>query len=146
VALFLLERVAPRLSVDQAWHRLTDWQRHAGVVPLTRISVLTPPPNHEGTTFVGRTGIGPLGFDDPMEVVVWQPPPGHTPARCRLVKRGRLLRGWAEIRVHPHTAGGARVVWEEDLRVRGFPRLLDPVVERGARLAYGHAVDRLLAG
>lgn len=92
----------PRLSVDQAWQRLTDWPLHADVVPLTRITVLTEPPSHEGTAFVGRTGVGPLGFDDPMEVTAWEPPPEHTPARCRLEKHGRLLRGWVEFRVHPH--------------------------------------------
>lgn len=102
MTLFRLERLAPRLSVDQAWQRLTDWPLHADVVPLTRITVLTEPPSHEGTAFVGRTGVGPLGFDDPMEVTAWEPPPEHTPARCRLEKHGRLLRGWVEFRVHPH--------------------------------------------
>ncbi|MBA5220616.1 SRPBCC family protein [Streptomyces griseoaurantiacus] len=144
MTLFRLERLAPRLSVDQAWQRLTDWPLHADVVPLTRITVLTEPPSHEGTAFVGRTGVGPLGFDDPMEVTAWEPPPEHTPARCRLEKHGRLLRGWAEFRVHPHPPGGARVVWEEDLRVRAVPRLMDPAVRAGARRAYGYAVDRLL--
>lgn len=144
VALFQLERVAPRLTVDQAWQRLTDWPRHADVAPLTRITVLTEPPTHEGTAFVGRTGVGPLGFDDPMEVTAWEPPPEHTPAHCRLEKHGRLLRGWVDITIHPHPPGGARVTWQEDLRVRGFPRLLDPTVRLGARRAYGYALDRLL--
>ena len=81
VALILLERESP-YPVDQ-WHRLTKWQRHADVVPLTRLTVITPPPTREGTVFVARSGVGPLAFDDPMEVVVWQPPGDGGPGMCR---------------------------------------------------------------
>ncbi|PZG90195.1 hypothetical protein C1I97_30675, partial [Streptomyces sp. NTH33] len=72
---FSLERTAP-LPVDEAWRRLTRWSRHADTVPLTRITEVTPPPTRVGTVFVARSGIGPLGFDDPMEVTVWRPPAG----------------------------------------------------------------------
>src|SRR5258708_29242872 len=52
---------------EESWRRLTDWPRHAAVVPLTRVTVRTPPPTGEGTVFVARSGVGPLVFDDPME-------------------------------------------------------------------------------
>lgn len=87
MVLILVERVT-RLTVDQAWRRLTDWPRHGAVVPLTRVSVLTPPPTAEGTVFVARTGLGPLTFDDPMRVARWRPP-----TLCRLVKQGGLVTG-----------------------------------------------------
>lgn len=139
MVLLRLERTTP-LPAGQAWLRLTDWPRHAAVVPLTRITVLTPPPTAVGTVFVARTGVGPLAFEDPMEVVVWRPP-----ALCRLVKRGRLVTGWAEIEVHPHGEGGSRVVWREELAVRPLPPLFDPPLGWAARRMFGRAVDGLLA-
>jgi hypothetical protein len=145
VAEFHLQRTAP-LSLDEAWHRLTDWPRHGRAVPLTRVRVLTPPPTAEGTVFVARTGLGPVGFDDRMEVTVWRPPAGDTPGRCRLEKRGRLVRGWAEIEVRPGPGGRARVVWREELDVRLLPALFDGVLARAARHVFGRAVNRLLRG
>jgi hypothetical protein len=98
-----------------------------------------------GTVFVARSGVGPLAFDDPMEVTVWQPPKGETGGRCRLVKHGSLVTGWAEIEVRPHGAGASRVVWREDLRVRGLPTFLDRPLALVARRMFGRAVDALLA-
>ncbi|MGW0993926.1 SRPBCC family protein [Streptomyces sp. NPDC002520] len=141
--LFTLERTAP-LTLDEAWRRLTDWPRHGDVVPLTRITVLTPGPTGTGTRFTARTGIGPLGFEDPMEVTVWLPPRDDEPGLCRLEKRGRVVLGWAEIEVRPGPGGRSRVVWREDLRVRFLPRFLDGVVEGAARSLFGRAVNRLL--
>ena len=43
---FLVQRTAP-LPLDEAWRRLTEWPRHGAVVPLTRVTVTTPPPTHE---------------------------------------------------------------------------------------------------
>ncbi|MFE9093339.1 SRPBCC family protein [Streptomyces sp. NPDC007264] len=138
MVLFHLERVAP-LPAEQAWLRLTDWPRHADVVPLTEVTVLTPPPTAVGTVFVARSGVGPLAVDDPMEVVVWQPP-----TLCRLAKRGRVVTGWAEFEVHPHGEGRSRVVWREDLSVNPLPGLFDRPLGWLARRMFGRAVDALL--
>ncbi|MFJ8544746.1 SRPBCC family protein [Streptomyces sp. NPDC093586] len=140
---FSLERTAP-LPPDEAWRRLTAWHRHGDAVPLTRVTVTTPPPTAVGTVVVARTGIGPLAFDDTMEVTVWEPPRKDAPGRCRLVKRGRLIRGWAEIEVRPGPGGRARVVWREELRVRLLPSLFDGVLGRSGRYVFGRAVNRLL--
>ncbi|MEU9187729.1 SRPBCC family protein [Streptomyces sp. NPDC048484] len=144
MVLFLVRRGTP-LSADDAWRRLTGWERHADVVPLTRVRVVTLPPRGEGTVFVARTGVGRLAFDDRMEVVVWRPPRDGTPGLCRLVKRGRLVVGWAEIEVRPAPEGGSRVVWREELGVRGLPRAFDPLLERAGRWMFGRAVKGLLA-
>ncbi|MFG2884638.1 SRPBCC family protein [Streptomyces sp. NPDC048297] len=141
--LFTLERIVP-LPPGEAWRRLTDWPRHGDVVPLTRITVLTPGPAGAGTRFTARTGIGPLGFEDPMEVTVWLPPDDDEPGLCRLEKQGRVVLGWAEIEVRPAPGGHSRVVWREDLRVRSLPRFLDGLVEVAARRMFGRAVNRLL--
>ncbi|AXG82281.1 SRPBCC family protein [Streptomyces paludis] len=149
MSVFRIDRATP-LPADEAWRRLTDWPAHGRVVPLTRITVLTPGPTRTGTLFTARTGLGPLGFDDPMEVVHWQPPAPGVPGHCRLEKRGRAVTGWAEIRVRddgPAGDGrGARVCWEEDLRFAVLPRPLDPLTARAGRLVFGRAVGRLLRG
>ncbi|MDO0925097.1 SRPBCC family protein [Streptomyces sp. TG1A-8] len=141
--LFTLERTAP-LPAGEAWRRLTDWPRHAGVAPLTRITVLTPGPTRVGTRFAARSAVGPLGFDDVMEVTVWRPPADGGPGLCRLDKRGRVILGWAEIEVRPGPGGRTRVVWREELRVRFLPGLFDGAVDRASRAVFGRAVTRLL--
>ncbi|MFE8011623.1 SRPBCC family protein [Streptomyces antibioticus] len=140
---FQLERTVP-LPLEEAWRRLTEWHRHGDVVPLTRITVVTPPPTREGTVFVARTGVGPLAVDDRMEVTVWCPPEGDEPGLCRLEKRGRIVRGWAEIEVRPGPGGRARVIWREELRVRPLPSAADPLLGSFSRRMYGQAVNRLL--
>lgn len=143
VATFLLERTAP-LPLDETWRRLTAWHRHGDAVPLTRVTVTTAPPTGPGTRLVARTGLGPLAFDDPMEVTVWEPPGDGAPGRCRLEKRGRVVRGWAEIEVRPGPGGRTRVRWHEELSVRLLPAALDRTVERSGRYVFGRAVNRLL--
>lgn len=84
MSLFRVERRVP-LAPEEAWRRLTDWPAHGRQVPLTRTRVLTPGPNGAGTRFTARTGVGPLSFDDPMEVVRWEPrrPAGRERAAWR---------------------------------------------------------------
>ncbi|MDX3853881.1 SRPBCC family protein [Streptomyces sp. AK02-01A] len=141
---FRIDRTTP-LSADEAWRRLTDWPAHADQVPLTTISVLTPGPTRVGTVLVARSALGAAGFDDPMEVVRWQPPAPGLSGHCRLEKRGRTVTGWAEIQVRGE-AGLTRVRWEEELRVGRLPRLLDPLTARAAQAVFGRVVGRLLRG
>ncbi|MFJ6664525.1 SRPBCC family protein [Streptomyces sp. NPDC091383] len=140
---FTLTRTVP-LPLDEAWRRITEWPRHRMTVPLTRIRVLTPGPTRVGTRFTARSGFGPLGLDDPMEVTVWRPPAGGDGGLCRLEKRGRVVLGWAEIEVRPGPGGRSRVVWREELRVRLLPRAFDGVVTRTARTVFGRGMNRLL--
>ncbi|MFJ9815715.1 SRPBCC family protein [Streptomyces sp. NPDC101151] len=140
---FSLRRTVP-LPLDEVWRRLTEWPRHGDVVPLTRITVVTPAPTREGTRFVARSGFGPLAFEDPMEVTLWRPPDDGGPGLCRLEKRGRVVLGWAEIEVRPGPGGRTRVVWREELRLRLLPRFLDGVLERASRAVFGRAINRLL--
>lgn len=119
------------LGPDEAFSRLTDWPRHGDVVPLTTVRLTD-------TGFVARTGIGPLGFDDVMDVVRWDPP-----RSCRLEKRGRVVTGWAEITVEP-AAGGARVTWRELAHWRGVPGFLSRVEAVAGRLLFTVVIRRLL--
>ncbi|MER5832508.1 SRPBCC family protein [Streptomyces sp. NPDC002130] len=143
MANFLLERTAP-LPLDEAWRRITRWQRHGDTVPLTVVRVVPHEPTREGTLVVARSGVGPLVFDDPMEVTVWQPPEGGAAGMCRLEKRGRVVLGWAELEVRPGPGGRTRVIWREEIRVRFLPSLFDGAVRRSSRYVFGRALNHLL--
>lgn len=120
------------LTPDEAWARITDWPRHAQAVPFTTIH-RTP------NGFVARTGVGRLGFDDPMRVVENDPP-----RYCRLVKDGRVVTGYAEILVEP-SGTGSRVTWRESLHVRGVPRAFAGLERWSSRLLFGRVLDDVLA-
>lgn len=118
------------LPVAEAFGRVTDWSRHR--VPLTRI-IVTP------VGFTARTGIGPVGFDDPMEVTLWDPP-----RRVVLHKLGRVVRGDATITVGP-SGSGSVVTWDEDVSVIGVPRLFDPILRRALAAMISLVLRRLLS-
>jgi hypothetical protein len=118
------------LSQREAFSRLTNWMRHGEVVPLTSVRLTD-------TGFVARTSLGPVGFDDPMEIVAWDPP-----RFCRLEKRGRVIRGWAEISVWP-TASGSKVMWREMAHATGVPRILSGVERAAGRTLFGRLLDGL---
>ncbi|MET9685666.1 SRPBCC family protein [Streptomyces coeruleorubidus] len=139
----LLVRTVP-LPLDEAWRRITLWQRHGEVVPLTAVTVDPPGPTRVGTVVVARSGVGALAFHDPMRVTVWQPPEDGAPGRCRLEKRGRVVLGWAELEVRPGPGGRTRVVWREEIRIRLLPSLFDGVLRPSARYVFGRALNRLL--
>ncbi|MFJ5228297.1 SRPBCC family protein [Kitasatospora sp. NPDC088391] len=128
------------LDVEETWRRVTDWPRHGASVPFTRLDV-----DADGRRLVARTGIGRFGFDDVMDVVRWEPPRDGGPGRCRLVKRGRAVTGWAEIEVRPLRDGtGSAVRWREDLRFGPLPALLDRPTAWVGRIVFRQALRALL--
>ncbi|MFI2612955.1 SRPBCC family protein [Kitasatospora sp. NPDC018619] len=149
MARFVLVRRTP-LPPAECWERLTAWPRHGERVPFTRVSVARGSGREAGDVVLARTVLGPLRFDDPMELtelVAPGPGPGRD-GRCLLVKRGHPVRGWAELRVRAAPGGGSAAAWTEELTVAGLPRpvgpLLDPVLSRSGRLVFGRVLDHLL--
>jgi carbon monoxide dehydrogenase subunit G len=120
-----------------AWARLTDWPRHGRGVPFTTVRLVSPA-NGPGARFTARTALGPVGFDDPMEVVEWDPP-----RRCRIEKRGRVLHGWAELSVEP-AGTGSRVTWREEAVPPHFPDRLSPVAAFAGRVLFGRVLRKLV--
>jgi hypothetical protein len=141
VATFELVR-RTSLPVEETWSRLTDWERHGGLIPLTTVTV-TGPANHVGAVFVARTSIGQLGFDDPMEITVWRPPEQSGHGECSMVKRGSVVRGGAELTVS-RVPGGSEVRWREEATLSFGGRLLDAVNKHAGKLVFGRLIDRLL--
>jgi hypothetical protein len=134
----------PGVAADSAWQLVTDWPAHGRWIPLTRVSIDADSPGSSGLgcRFTGRTGYGPVGFDDPMTVTRWQPPADGASGHCRVVKRGRWLAGWAEIEVRP-TEAGCRLVWTEEVRPRWLPRAADPVLARAGTVLFDRTLRQL---
>lgn len=121
-------RVTAAIPASEAWERLVDWPRHSGWIPLTKVWI-TKETGGVGTRFVGRTGIGRLAFDDPMEVTHFEPPQGSAAGYCEVVKQGWLVSGTAGFTVFPQ-GSGCEVVWFEEIEIRPrwLFRLFSPLV------------------
>jgi hypothetical protein len=133
-----------------AWDYVTDWQRQGEWIPFTRVEVLTPGNRARvvGGRFRAWTGIGPLGFWDPITVTVWEERPDGS-ARCEIMHTGRVVRGDAELRVVPDGPDACTVSLWEHLDVPGGPvgallwRLVGRFVGRGADLVLGRLARRV---
>jgi carbon monoxide dehydrogenase subunit G len=139
-------RLEPTLPAAEAWRRVLDLRGHTEVIPLTTVTgeAMTADDLVEGSRFVARTGVGPVGFDDVMVVDAITPPTLERAGEARIRKEGKVVRGSIDLRVTPAPAGSV-VEWSQQIEVRGVPRALGPVVARVARTAYGTALRRLLA-
>jgi uncharacterized protein YndB with AHSA1/START domain len=131
-------------DVEQVWRTVTDWSAHGRWVPLTTMEV-TRDTGGEGTTFVGRSGLGPLAFDDPMEVVRWDPPTASRAGTAGIAHRGRVILGHAEVQVVPLPGGRCRVRWTEEVSVVSprASRAVTYALALGGRLAFGRVLAQL---
>jgi hypothetical protein len=137
---FTVTRRTP-LAPEVAWSAVSDLAEHTRDVPLTDVRV------PEGGLVLGAevvvwTRLGPLAVADRMLVTVLEP--GR---RLRLVKTGRLLRGWADIRVgpDPDRPGGGRVDWTEELWLPGLQRPTRPLGDRLGPRLFRRVVEGVLA-
>jgi uncharacterized protein YndB with AHSA1/START domain len=126
------------------WDTVTDFGAYGRWIPLTSMRT-DPPPVRLGWGFGGFTGIGPVGFLDSMLVVRWQPPADGA-ARFAVRKTGRVLAGWADVRLTATDAGGTEVVWREEIVPRPEPlgRLAAPAADRVTARLFDRALDRML--
>jgi hypothetical protein len=125
--------------------RLVDWDAHSRAIPLTRLTHAGRP--LAGQRIVARTGWRRLGFDDPMVVELLRRPAGDAAGDLEglveVRKTGRVIAGTVRWTVRP-LADGARVEWDQQLRVPWLPRLFDPLVGVVGRIAYRSGLGRLL--
>ena len=131
-----------RLSAPEAWSRVTDWQRHGDHAPLTTVTVHGAPGSPD-ESFVARTAIGPIGFDDPMSVSYRREPTESEPGVARLVKTGRVVVGWAVLTVTA-VPGGSEVRWHEEARLRFTRGPLVTIADVVLKVGFGHLLSSLL--
>jgi carbon monoxide dehydrogenase subunit G len=135
------------VPVERVWARMTDWPAHSRWIPFTTVKIISG--DGVGQRFVGRTGIGPVGFDDPMEIVDWRPPRGDQPGFCRVHKYGRVVLGdaWFEV---AGRAGGSRVTWTEEvelapLRALRLSAVTAPLIRGAGRPAFTRSLRTMAA-
>ena len=126
------------------WDTLTDFAAYGRWIPLTSMRT-DPGPARPGWAFGGFTGLGPVGFLDSMLVVKWEPPLDGE-ARFAVRKTGRVLRGWADVRLAATDAGGTDVVWREEIvpRPETLGRLVAPAADRVTARLFADALDGML--
>ena len=127
------------------WDTLTDFGAYGRWIPLTSMRT-DPGPARLGWAFGGFTGLGPVGFLDSMLVVKWEPPLDGE-ARFAVRKTGRVLRGWADVRLETTASGGTDVVWREEIvpRPEALGRLAAPAADRVTARLFADALDGMLA-
>ncbi|HEX8081690.1 MAG TPA: SRPBCC family protein [Jatrophihabitans sp.] len=149
-----MARIRTELTIDapaqEVWALVTDWPAQSRWIPLTTVALdrHSPAGSGLGVRFTGRSQLGPIGFDDPMEVTEWQPVTEGAPGHCRIRKLGPWLTGGAEIDVRPAGAG-TLVTWSEDVRLRWMPRfadrLLGPVIGALGSALFGRTLRKMAA-
>ncbi len=146
MAPFCLERAAS-CSVDRLWSTITNFADYGQWLPLTRMTQDEGEPG-VGWSFAGWSGIGPLGFLDPMTIDRWQPPDSGGVGEFSVTKRGRVLAGWAQVVVRPGVdPQHSHLEWTEEIRLRPH-RLgvrLAPVLDPVNRAMFARAVDAMVA-
>jgi carbon monoxide dehydrogenase subunit G len=89
-------QVAAQVTVDadpeRVWQAAVDWPRQREWIWGTRVHG----GHGTGAEVVGWTGIGPVGFTDPMVITDWDPP-----RRCVVTHTGRVVRGTGVFEVSP---------------------------------------------
>ena len=128
-------RVTVAAEPAATWRAAVDWPRQREWIWATRVSG----GHGTGAEVTGRTGIGPIGFTDPMVITE-----GDPPRRCVLKHTGRVVRGTGIFEVAPH-GPGSQFRWVEHLQLPVPPavgRLAGPVITPVAEWALRSSLRR----
>jgi hypothetical protein len=119
---------------DVVWGHVTDWPRQGEWIPGTRVENVDAA-DGLGGRFRAWTGLGRVGFWDPMTITAWERTPDGG-GRCEVLHLGRVVKGEGEFGVVALDEVRSRFVWAELLVVpagrvgaTGW-RAARPVVER----------------
>ncbi|HSV38575.1 MAG TPA: SRPBCC family protein [Nocardioidaceae bacterium] len=146
----MTHRVRVEHSLDVAapaaalWAYVTDWEKHSEWVPLSRVETVGGSGRGVGGKLRAWSGIGPVGFWDPLTVTEWAE---HEDGggRCALVHTGRVVKGDAVITVTALSADRSTLHWLEDFELGTLGRLLWRVGGGLVHYALGRALQRLAA-
>ena len=126
-----VEVAAPAGAV---WDYVTDWPAQGEWIPATHVERLDTA-DRVGGRFRAWTGLGRVGFWDPMTITAWERT-ADGGGRCEVLHLGRVVKGEGEFAVQALGPDRSRFVWAELLVVPGGRagavgwRVVRPVVGR----------------
>lgn len=137
-----VEVAAPAEAV---WSYVTDWPRQAEWIPFTTV-LRDGPGDGVGGRIRARTGMGPVGFWDPMTITAWQVDADGS-ARCEVLHTGKVVRGDAEFSVVARGFNACTFRWWEHLTIPGGPlgAVLWKLTGRGMQKAVDLSLRRMAA-
>lgn len=106
----LRAEVMVAVPVERLWAQLIDWPSQGAWIPLTRVRTVAGTARGVGGRIEAWTGVGAVGFIDPMVITRWEPP--HS---CEVLHTGRVVRGEAGFDVAAAGPERSRVAWWESL-------------------------------
>ncbi len=132
----LVLRVDVDASVEEVFAGATDWIGQGEWMLGTTVWPTRYRGQGVGGGIAARTGIGPFGFLDTMDITRWDPP-----RACHVVHTGTLVRGTGTFEVEPRPGGGATFIWGEQLDLplgalgrAGWP-LVKPLFAAGLKVS-----------
>ncbi len=134
------------------WDYVTDWPAQGEWIPLTRVERVDAA-DGLGGRLRAWTGLGPLGFWDPMTITRWERR-ADGGGECEVLHTGVVVRGEGVFAVEAVGPGSTRFVWAEVLVLPGGRlamlawRLVGPMADRmidRALAAMGRRVEALPA-
>ena len=125
---------------EVVWAAVTDWSRQSEWMLGTTVRATTAGGVGRGGGIEAFTGVGSLGFLDPMVITEWDPP-----RRCVVRHTGRVVRGDGVFEVLALPQGRSRFVWSEilDLPLGRLGRLGWPVVAPAFGAGVRHSLLKL---
>jgi hypothetical protein len=146
-----LERaVEVAVPASRLWDHVTDWPSQGQWIPQTRVENVDAA-DRLGGRFRAWSGIGPVGFWDPMTITAWSRHPDGG-GRCEVLHLGTVVKGEGEFVVRALGPDSSRFVWAEMVVVPGGRlgalgfRLVRPAVERLIGLGLRRLRDQVQAG
>ena len=108
-------RIQREVDVDaparEVWDYVTDWPRQGEWIPATRVENVDDAAGIGGR-FRAWSGIGRVGFWDPMTITAWERTTDGG-GRCEVLHRGAVVKGEGEFAVVSRGEHASRFVWAE---------------------------------
>jgi carbon monoxide dehydrogenase subunit G len=118
----------------EVWDFVTDWPRQGEWIPCTRVDEADKA-HGLGGRFRAWSGLGPVGFWDPMTITGWERT-ADGGGRCEVLHLGSVVKGEGEFEVVSRGGHASTFVWAEVVVVplgrfgAGCWHLVRPAVER----------------
>ena len=100
------------VAADRLWAVLVDWTRQGEWIPLTSVRTVLGDGRGVGSRIEAWTGVGRIGFTDPMVITHWD-----APRLCEVLHLGPVVRGEGGFEVTAISAESARVKWWESFEL-----------------------------